>query len=162
VTGTTNAASVVHTDTRFDNFLFAAIGENKNGISITVLSALAGLNIDPWDEAAELSQLPINAAGQRLASLMSGLPDCSPVTLAPTSIERLIGLLPAGGVAGGFRRSFGLGIFASARTFAIYVVLLAMIFGAQQLWVNAQIRGQIGSYHVHAANTAPSSAPQLK
>jgi hypothetical protein len=41
---------------------------------LSVLSALARLNLDPWHEAAELSDLPKDTAAQRLAALIALLP----------------------------------------------------------------------------------------
>jgi len=63
------------TCTEFDNFLFAPIGEESNGMLLSVLSAMAPLDIDPWQEAAKLSGLPEGAATRRLASLIAALPD---------------------------------------------------------------------------------------
>ena len=42
----------------FNEFLFAFVGEEKSGQQLTVLSALARLGLDPWGEAARLSELP--------------------------------------------------------------------------------------------------------
>jgi hypothetical protein len=91
----TPAASVFLVGSEFNEFLHASIGEESNGMPLTVLSALARLNIDPWGEAAELSELPEHSATQRLASLIARLPsgrwarsDCE------TIADRLIGLLP--------------------------------------------------------------------
>jgi hypothetical protein len=52
------SASVSHLGSEFDNFLFASIGESRNGMLLSVLSALARLDLDPWQEAAELARLP--------------------------------------------------------------------------------------------------------
>lgn len=41
---------------------------------LSVLSALARLDLDPWKEAAELSDLPRETATQRLAALIVRLP----------------------------------------------------------------------------------------
>lgn len=41
---------------------------------LSVLSALARLDVDPWRESAELARLPGNLAVQRLASLIAKLP----------------------------------------------------------------------------------------
>ena len=60
---------------------------------LSVLSALARLDLDPWFEAASLSRLPTPAATQRLASLLSTLPTQFK-TPAPATIARLVGLLP--------------------------------------------------------------------
>ena len=51
----------------FDDFLFVPIGADRNEMPLTVLSALSRLDLDPWEEAAELSELPKDTATQRLA-----------------------------------------------------------------------------------------------
>jgi hypothetical protein len=66
-------ASVSFFRPEFDDFLYAAIGSDKDEMPLSVLSALARLNIDPWEEAAELSELPRSPAVQRLASLIAQL-----------------------------------------------------------------------------------------
>ena len=53
----------------FDDFLFSSIGEDSNGMLLSVVSALARLDVDPWQEAANLAQLPGTTAARRLASL---------------------------------------------------------------------------------------------
>src|SRR5271170_8089798 len=79
----------------FDDFLFAPIGEDSNGMVLSVLSALARLDIDPWQEAANLSGLPGGAATQRLASLIAALPDESSAYPDPATVAaRLVALLP--------------------------------------------------------------------
>ena len=37
---------------RYNDFLFATVCEEANGMQLSVLSALARLNLDPWEEAA--------------------------------------------------------------------------------------------------------------
>jgi hypothetical protein len=92
-------------DPSFDPFLYAEIGEERNGMILSVLSALARLDLDPWSEAASLSRLPAERATMRLASLLSTTPNSQ--IRAPTSatIARLIGLLPT--AARGQARSTG-------------------------------------------------------
>jgi len=60
-------ASVSLLNPEFDDFLFASIGEDRNGMLLSVLSAMARLDVDPWQEAAKLAGLPGQAATQRLA-----------------------------------------------------------------------------------------------
>ena len=55
------APSPFFQDHSFDPFLFAAIGEEQNGMLLSVLSALARLDLDPWYEAASLE--PAAGAG---------------------------------------------------------------------------------------------------
>jgi hypothetical protein len=80
--------------TDFDAFLLAPIGEDVNGMPLTLLSLLARLDVDPWDEAASLARLPPESATQRLASLISTpaggrVPHADPATIA----TRLVTLL---------------------------------------------------------------------
>ena len=79
----------------FDAFLFAPIGEEPNGMPLTLLSMLARLGIDPWEEAADLAQLPLEPALQRLTSRLEAAPKSRPATAADTVniATRLIALL---------------------------------------------------------------------
>lgn len=70
----TPAASVSFFRPEFDDFLYASIGADRNEMTLSVLSALARLDVDPWEEAVKLSELPKNTATQRLASLIAQLP----------------------------------------------------------------------------------------
>jgi hypothetical protein len=64
--------SLGHSD--FNDFLFAFVGEESGGQQLTVLSALARLGLDPWGEAARLSELPKEAATDALAAAIGALP----------------------------------------------------------------------------------------
>ncbi|MDD2862258.1 MAG: hypothetical protein PHI71_14495 [Acidiphilium sp.] len=55
----------------YNAFLFAPIGEEANGLKLSVLSALARQNIDPWQEAAALARLSTSAARSRLAGAIT-------------------------------------------------------------------------------------------
>src|SRR5579862_5242173 len=79
----------------FNDFLFAPIGEEGNHAVLTVLSALARLDIDPWQESALLAQQSKDAATQRLTSIIASLPNglWAPSD-AGTIAARLIALLP--------------------------------------------------------------------
>ena len=57
-----------------NNFLFAAVGEERNGIPLSMMSALAQLDLDPWEEAARLSALAKQEAIERLTELILRLP----------------------------------------------------------------------------------------
>jgi hypothetical protein len=91
----TPAASVSFFNSEFNEFLYAPVGSERNGMTLSLLSALARLNLDPWAEAAGLSRLPKHTAAQKLASLIARLPpgawaqaDCYAIA------DRLIELLP--------------------------------------------------------------------
>jgi hypothetical protein len=40
----------------FERFLYASVGEDRNGYVVTVLSTLARLGLDPWKETANWSR----------------------------------------------------------------------------------------------------------
>jgi hypothetical protein len=91
----TPAVSVSFFRPEFDDFLYASIGADINEMPLSVLSALARLDVDPWEEAAELSELPKNTATQRLASLIAQLPGGRWAQVDSSAIAvRLIELLP--------------------------------------------------------------------
>ena len=58
----------------FDDFLCASIGEEENGMALSVMSAFARRNVDPWEEAARLSRLPRNVATRELCAIIAELP----------------------------------------------------------------------------------------
>jgi hypothetical protein len=80
---------------QFDAFLFASIGDDENGLSLSVLSALARMGLDPWQEASALAALPAVAAAERFALLFRSLPNESLSDAERAALTtRLIGLLP--------------------------------------------------------------------
>ena len=91
----TPAVSVSFFRSEFNDFLYAPIGADRNEIPLSVLSALTRLNLDPWKEAAELSDLPKDTATQRLATLIARLPGGQWAPADSGAIaDRLIELLP--------------------------------------------------------------------
>jgi hypothetical protein len=54
---------------------------------LSVLSALARLDLDPWREPAELAQMPKQAAKQRLTSLIEMLPEAPSTRPEPETIS---------------------------------------------------------------------------
>jgi hypothetical protein len=95
---TSEMARVVSTSrlgSEFDAFLFALIGEDKNGLSLSVVSALARMDLDPWQEAAALAALPTDTATQKVVALFRTVPDESLSDPDRDSMAtRLIALLP--------------------------------------------------------------------
>jgi hypothetical protein len=59
----------------YNAFLFAAVGEEKVGLPLTVLTALTRLGFDPWREAARLSDLPQETAARVFAVTIAMLPE---------------------------------------------------------------------------------------
>ena len=89
--------------TPFDAFLYAAVGEDRNGNTVTVLSALARLGLEPWQAASELAALTGEEARNRLDGLLTRLRDVPALGQDHAAIaRRLIALLPnAAAVAAG-------------------------------------------------------------
>jgi hypothetical protein len=83
---------------QYDDFLYAPVCDEPNGMRLSVISALARMNVDPWDEAKRLAAMP-KAMGERalvsILSLVSGSSCKSPE--AEAIAARLIRLLPLPG-----------------------------------------------------------------
>ena len=138
----------------FDDFLFAPIGEDRNDMPLSVLSALARLDIDPWHEAAELARLPGETATQRLASLIAALPDGPSAHLDPGTISaRLIALLPRRARSNLPSREtlLGVGAATNPRAFIpmifIYVIIAIFMMGAQWIAASRQPPAQVDNTH---------------
>ena len=79
----------------FDDFLYAPIGEDRNGTTLSVLSALARLDVDPWQETASLARMPRDRATERMTAVIAAVRKDLATSLAAEAIAaRLIALLP--------------------------------------------------------------------
>lgn len=86
-------------NSEFNEFLFAPVGEEGNGTVLTVLSAFTRLGMDPWGEAALLSELPKEAAARVLAAAIAKLPQGDwKVSDTGAIAARLVDHLPNRGV----------------------------------------------------------------
>jgi hypothetical protein len=84
----------------YNAFLFAAVGEEKVGLPLTVLTALTRLGFDPWREAARLSDLPKETAARVFAVTISMLPEGDWKASDSEAIAaRLVNWLPGRSVA---------------------------------------------------------------
>ena len=140
----------------FDDFLFAPIGEDGNGMVLSVLSALARLDIDPWQEAANLSGLPGGAATQRLASLIAALPDESSAYPDPATVAaRLVALLPRPANPNIPSRAtlFGAGAVTHRQAVTyVYVIFMVFALGAQWIAANRLPAAQVRNIHAPASS----------
>src|SRR5258708_23223544 len=59
----------------YNAFLFAAVGDEKVRLPLTVLTALTRLGFDPWREAARLSDLPRETPARAFAGTIAMLPE---------------------------------------------------------------------------------------
>lgn len=76
-------------------FLFAEVGTELNGSTLTILSVLARLGQDPWDQAARWAKLPKAAIVDRLVQCITQMPLCPQALVdARATASRLILLLP--------------------------------------------------------------------
>lgn len=82
-------------NSELNRFLFADVGIERNGSSLTVLSLLARLNRDPWREAGRLAKLPEAEASDSLARIIATMP-ASMWRLPEAAViaTRLVDLLP--------------------------------------------------------------------
>jgi hypothetical protein len=80
---------------QYNDFLFAWVGEEMGDAQLTVLSALTRLGLDPWQEAARLSDMPRKTAARVFALTIARLPDRSWTTSEVAAIAaRLVNRLP--------------------------------------------------------------------
>ena len=160
-----HTASISVLPAQFDDFLFAQIGEDGNGM-LSVISAFARLDLDPWQEAANLAQLPKATAAQRLASLIAKLPG---LPLAQRDVaaaaSRLTAHLPrlAGSPVAATKTLLGTGISVRATIRAnpfpyVWVVLAVFMLGGLSIAVGQLTAGHINS---NSAPAAGSHIPQV-
>jgi len=158
----TRAASVPRLGPEFDDFLFAPIGEDRNGMLLSVLSALARLDVDPWQEAAKLARLPVEAAARRLAGLLAGLPDGATTHPDPgPTATRLIALLPP-------QQNDGLGVseapvsgstMSKSWVVALYLAAMICVVGAQIVVTDLQPATRTDGATASDTKTSPAPPP---
>jgi len=159
----TNAASALGSE--FDAFLFAPIGWDRNEMALSVVSALARVDIDPWQEAAKLARLSQTAAASRLAGLLADLPDGTLAQLDPDgSAARLVALLPRGRAT----ESPAARIDRTTITVPNYRVIVFIVFAVLMFSVQYVMAGRpppptaeitSGAPTTPQEKAAPSSAP---
>ena len=94
----TDARALQNSD--LNRFLYADIGIEASGMTLSVLSILARRGLDPWQEAARLARMPPVAATDGLATMIATIP--AGLWSAPDAAQiaaRLVRLLPGRGDA---------------------------------------------------------------
>jgi hypothetical protein len=81
----------------YNKFLFATAAE-INGNAVTVLSALARQDLDPWAEAAALARMPSALAILRLTRLLEPAGAATTQAQVRRTATKLIALLPAAAI----------------------------------------------------------------
>jgi hypothetical protein len=164
VVGMTRTTSLSPLGSEFDNFLFAPIGEDKNGMLLSVVSALARLDVDPWQEAGELARLPPESAIARLASRIAALPDGSSAHPDPGTIAgRLIALLPRqarSNITSPHQTSLGGGESTNSRlaSYAMLIIMTLML-GAHFITANRQSKAPVDNPRAPASSTVAPDMP---
>ena len=134
----------------FDKFLTATVGRDRHGGLLSVLSALARLDVDPWQETETLAKMPADRATLHLAELLGALPE-APTIGAPvaTLAAELICLLPRRtGDLGGLPRldrllidqtgyAFGFGLIGLLGLIALLIPLLLGHFASPASGIRA-------------------------
>ena len=158
----THSASASHLGSEFDDFLYAPIREDRNGMLLSVLSALARSDVDPWQEAARLAGLPVETARQRLASLIAALPGKPSVYPDPSMIAaRLVALLPRRADPEVPSRktlpSAGAATHRRAVMF-VYAIFIVIALGVQWIAVSHQLSAPASNDRAPASSTV---SPQV-
>lgn len=127
------SASASRRPSEFEDFLFAPIGAERNGMLLSVLSALARLDLDPWREAADLARMSKKMATERMTLLISTLPDRTSAQANPEAIAaRLVALLPQQDKSYALPRGPLLRVEAATNArFIIFIILMAFLLSTQ-------------------------------
>ncbi len=146
----------------FNRFLFAPVGTDRFGGQLSVVSALARLDLDAWAEAASLAILPRDTAVAKLAAMLRHFTEIPRIGQDSGAVAaRLIALLPAG-AAPAFLSNAAPGRWAAATggTLLAFVVTFAILFGVQ--YANHALTPQAspaGHRVTPAALAAPPAPP---
>jgi hypothetical protein len=153
----TSAVSMFGHKSEFDPFLYAPVGEERNGMLLSVLSALARLDVDPWQEAATLTKMTAQDATVRLASLLSSLPSDAARLLAPNTVLRLIALLPKESLRDPGPRETSVGVTARYWIVAFYFLMTFVLMFAEQMAEDRRAPASTeGAPAAHSSEAAPS------
>ncbi|MBR0643871.1 hypothetical protein [Plastoroseomonas hellenica] len=97
----TDNDSLASSHSDLNSFLFSEVGVDASGRTLSVLSVLARQDLDPWQEAGSLAQLPKPSAAARLARLIAMPASLLPPADASAIAANLVTLLPVRGNAPG-------------------------------------------------------------
>lgn len=134
----TTSDSASYLTPQFDDFLFARIDDGSDAMPLSVLSVLARLGVDPWEEAAKLARLPRVSAAKRLVSFIAATPGAPSAYLNDKTVsDRLIALLPSpAGVVTPLRER-GVSALIKSRS-TTWLVVIALILTIQLIVLSRQ------------------------
>ncbi len=148
-------------ESRFNPFLFATIREDVDDVPLTVLSVIARRNVDPWEEAEKLAQLPGDVARGTLAAWLADIPAGSHIPWDSGAIAaRLITLLPPGRGTRKARpgRAHGTEHESYGRVGVVTLALLYLTFIAIMFVAQAALKSHQATLRTH--ESAAASDPQ--
>ncbi len=165
----THSAAACPLGPEFEPFLFAPVGDDRNGLPLSVLSALARRDVDPWQEAARLTELPEATAARTLAALLGAAPDGAWTEAGGrATAARLIALLPrraSGGRSSSSGKPSGT-LRAGATTerrlalpAILLLIFMACMLGAEALTASHRAPAPIGHARARSSSTVVPGAP---
>ena len=123
------------TETPLDQFLYAELGNDSAGNTVSVLSALARLGLDPWAEAVELSAMTQDGARQHLRLLLARLHDVPELDHdRDLIIARLVQVLPKAARGRTYQAAGARFNLGELGPIPIVVALLVILILAQSLF----------------------------
>jgi hypothetical protein len=149
-------------------FLYADVGDERNGMTLTVVSTIARIGRDPWEEASRLAALPKASATSQLAQIIHDVPTTNwNLAEASAIASRLVQLLPtnSGTVVSDSTSSFRRFIFGPAGAATLIYAALAAILIVNLLLQNGRVMDRqldnpivINESRNHGTSTAVTSA----
>jgi hypothetical protein len=145
----------------FNEFLFAPVGTEANGMTLSLVSVFARAGNDPWLEAGRLAGLPKSEATESLARSIAGMPaSIWPLQAAMTIADRLIALLPARSAGAGQRASLPVvGANAGRLLIAVLLVCVACMLAFEAGWFTTSGPSNPDGSNVASFAAAPGSPP---
>jgi hypothetical protein len=147
----------------FDAFLFATVGEDRNGMRLTVVSALARRGLDPWQEAHRLTAMSKSTAADRLALLIAWLPSgASPASDMHAIAAKLVELLPKPALAAAMVAApamAGVTIVPKPRSTALWLICLVLL---SALLFGMTIRGEFSLFRMMLPISDGGGAPPAR
>src|ERR1700733_9120560 len=147
---------------QFDDFLFAPVGEEQNGMVLSVLSALARLDVDPWGEAEFLARMSRDAATERMRALISALPsEVSRRADPAATATRLIALLPRLQISKptSIKSGSGKPVVTIDRRVLVFFMLMGFMLGMQFLARSVQPPAPADASRGSAAGPVQAPSP---
>lgn len=142
-----------------DRFLFASVGVERNGMTLSPASVFARLGEDPWREAGRLAGLPQPAAIDSLAQTIASMPGSPwPLPDAIPIATRLIALLPKPGRTSPTANPMSIRMSRAARM-ALFLAVVALTAAYMAGVFTTHGRLQPDSSHASAFAPAELSAP---